>query len=94
MSIGIDLGLVAAEVVLVIAAGTSLFDRIRKHASIIVWITLILSQFLNCLAFCERTNAEPYHIALGIMFGIVLPLLVYLLTRIAASLWVSRNNFV
>ena len=92
MAVGIDMGLIAAEAIRVITATTALFERVKTHSSVIVWVTVILSMFLNALAFCERVDADSHHIALGIVFGIVLPLLVYLLTRIGAVLWVAGRR--
>ncbi len=92
MALGIDMGLVAAESARVITATTALYQRIRWHSAVVVWTTLVLSMFLNSLAFCERSDTEAYHIALGIALGIILPLLVFLLTRLATTMWVAGRR--
>lgn len=92
MALGIDMGLVAAESSRVITATTALYQRIRWHSAVVVWTTLVLSMFLNSLAFCERSDAEAYHIALGIALGVILPLLVFLLTRLATTMWVAGRR--
>lgn len=79
LAIGIDAGMVVAELAAIIATGEA-----EKWASRYVITAVALSVGLN--AFASASHAERYT-ALAAAVGGVIPCLVYMLARVAGHLW-------
>ena len=79
LAIGIDAGMVAAELAAIVADGEA-----HKWASRYVVAAVALSVGLNSFASAQHAERWP---VLAAIVGAVIPLLVYMLARVAGHLW-------
>jgi hypothetical protein len=88
MAIGIDLGFISLELLLVTAVSEVIRRKISKHARPAIVGTLAGSAVMNALAFaCQATGWMVYPAA---VLGAVIPALIYLITRAATTAYLSR----
>lgn len=87
LAVGIDLGLISSELAELVAHGN---NQVRNWARAYMVIATVLSIFLNAYEFSAHapTGALTQSIAIG--FGILLPVMIFILARIAAHLYETR----
>jgi hypothetical protein len=86
MAIGIDIGFIGAELTQVIV-GEKLRRAISRYLQLTILGTLFMSAGMNVAAFAGHANgwlAYP-----GVLFGLAIPGLIYLTTRIAAAIYID-----
>jgi hypothetical protein len=90
MAVGIDLGMVAAEVASLVAG-----ERVRQStrwwsASLIIG-TLVLSACMNAFGFASQAPTLPFQVA-GVVFGVAVPAAIWSLMRLAATHWLDSHR--
>jgi hypothetical protein len=85
LAIGIDAGMVAAEVAEVASHGTSAEQTVRPWARGYTVAAVVLSMGLNAYAFSQHATGALVYAAAAL--GVIIPGLVYGLGRVAAHLW-------
>jgi len=85
LAIGIDAGMVAAEVAEVASHGTSAEQTAGRWARGYAITAIMLSMALNAYAFSQHSTGLLVYAAAAL--GVVIPGLVYGLGRVAAHLW-------
>lgn len=88
MAVGIDCGFITLELLLVTAVTEAVRRRITRHARPAIVGTLGGSALMNALAFAFQT--EGYMIYPAAVLGLVIPALIYLITRAATTAYLSR----
>ncbi len=88
MAVGIDLGFITLELLLVTAVTEAVRRKISRHARPAIVGTLSGSALMNALAFAFQTTG--YMIAPAAVLGAVIPALIYLITRAATTAYLSR----
>jgi hypothetical protein len=86
MAIGIDLGFIALELV-VLAAPAEKRAAVVRYAAPAIAGTLTASAATNGFAFA--VHAEGFLIYPAIGLGLAIPALIYALTKVAATLWIE-----
>jgi len=90
MAIGIDLGFVALELSQ-LSIGERLRKQVGKYAKPAIVGTLIGSAAMNAFAFAaEATN--PWMMAAAITMGVVIPALIFAMTKVGAGLWIDCHS--
>jgi hypothetical protein len=85
VAIGLDINYIGMEMAGVVAAMQHVRDRLHKLTKIGIPAVMAFSMAMNALEFAAgATNA--YELAAGIAMGVILPGLVFLAFRIAATL--------
>jgi hypothetical protein len=88
MAIGIDLGFITLEMLMITAVTEAVRRKIARHANPAIIGTLLGSAGMNALAFAaQATGWMVYPAALG---GAVIPALIYLVMRAATTAYLSR----
>jgi hypothetical protein len=87
VAIGIDAGLVFAEVALLVACAKA-YAAIRSFAWVMIVGTLCVSAALNSLSFAHEATGWMFFASIG--FGVFIPAAVFVCTKIAAGLVVHR----
>jgi hypothetical protein len=82
LAIGIDAGMVACELAELIAHGDI---NVRRWASRYMVLSIALSMLLNAYAFASHAHSTT-ELAAGIILGVVIPALVFILGRVAGYL--------
>jgi hypothetical protein len=88
MAIGIDCGFITLELLLVTAVSEAVRKRVNKHARPAILGTLGGSALMNALAFAFQ--ATGYMVYPAAILGMVIPALIYLITRAATTAYLSR----
>jgi hypothetical protein len=86
MAIGIDIGFIGAELTQVIV-GEKLRRAISRYLQLTILGTLFMSAGMNVAAFAGHANG--WLVYPGVLFGLAIPALVYLTTRIAAAIYID-----
>lgn len=87
MAIGIDLGLIASEIAELVAHGNNL---VARWARAYMFKATVLSIILNAYEFAASAPEGALTKGLAIAFGVLLPIMIFVLARIAAHLYQSR----
>lgn len=87
LAIGIDLGLVASEIAELVAHHST---TVAKWARGYMGMATVLSIILNAYEFAEKAPDGLLTQGLAITFGVLLPIMIFVLARIAAHLHQSR----
>jgi hypothetical protein len=90
MAIGIDLGMVSAEVA-ALTAGTRVRQETRWWSIGTVGGALVLSAAMNAFQFAAQATTTPFQAA-GILFGIAVPVAIYALARQGASHYLDARR--
>jgi hypothetical protein len=88
MAVGIDLGFITLELLMVTAVTEAVRRRVGKHARPAILGTLAGSAGMNALAFASQ--AAGYMVYPAAALGLVIPALIYLTTRAATTAYLSR----
>lgn len=88
MAIGIDCGFITLELLLVTSVTEAVRRKISKHAKPAIIGTLGGSALMNALAFAFQTTG--YMVYPAAVLGMVIPALIYLITRAATTAYLSR----
>lgn len=83
LAVGIDLGLIASELAELVAIGNVIVARWARAYMI---KATVLSMALNAYEFAAHAPSSTLSQSLAITFGILLPLMIFILARIAAHL--------
>jgi hypothetical protein len=86
MAIAIDIGFIGAELSQVVI-GEKLRKAIARYLQFTILGTLFMSAGMNVAAFAS--HAEGWLVAPGVLFGLAIPSLIYLTTRIAAAIYID-----
>ena len=86
LAVGIDLGLVASEVAEMIAEDKA----VRGWSKVYMAMATVLSMLLNSYEFCAHAPDHWFSKALSVGFGLVLPVMIYVLARQAGGLWSKK----
>jgi hypothetical protein len=86
MAVGIDIGFIGAELSQVIV-GEKLRKAIARYLQCLILGTLVMSAGMNVAAFTAHANG--WLIYPGVLFGLAVPGLIYLTTRIAAAIYID-----
>lgn len=86
LAVGIDLGLVASEVAEMIAEDKA----VQRWSRVYMAMATVLSMFLNAYEFAAHAPKGLLSKGLSIGFGLVLPVMVYVLARQAGGLWSKK----
>jgi hypothetical protein len=86
MAISIDIGFIGAELSQVVI-GDKLRKAISRYLQFMILGTLIMSAGMNIAAFAGHANG--WMIYPGVVFGLAIPGLIYLATRIAAAIYID-----
>jgi hypothetical protein len=84
-AIGLDANYIAMEMAGVVAAMQHVRDRLRRLTRFGIPAVMVFSMGLNALAFAAGAT-NTYELAAGIAMGVILPALVFLTFRVAATL--------
>lgn len=88
MAVGIDLGFITLELLLVTAVTEVIRKKISRHARPAIIGTLAGSAVMNALAFAAQ--AAGWMLYPAAVLGAVIPALIYLITRAATTAYLSR----
>lgn len=86
LAVGIDLGLIASEVAEMIAEDKA----VQRWSKIYMAMATVLSMLLNAYEFAAHAPDHWFSKALSIGFGLVLPVMIYVLARQAGGLWSKK----
>lgn len=86
LAVGIDLGLVASEVCEMIAEDKAVKAWSKGYMA----LATVLSMLLNAYEFAAHAPDHWFSKTLSVGFGLVLPVMVYVLARQAGGLWSKR----
>jgi hypothetical protein len=86
LAVGIDLGLVASEVAEMIAEDKT----VKTWSKVYMGLATVLSMLLNSYEFCAHAPDHWFSKALSVGFGLVLPVMIYVLARQAGGLWSKK----
>lgn len=86
LAIGIDLGLVASEVCEMIADD----PKVQRWSKVYMAMATVLSMLLNSYEFAAHAPDHWFGKALSVGFGLVLPVMIYVLARQAGGLWAKK----
>lgn len=87
LAVGIDLGLIASEIGELVAHGNAV---VARWARAYMFKATILSIILNTYEFAKSAPEGALTQGLAITFGILLPIMIFVLARLAAHLHQSR----
>lgn len=87
MAVGIDFGFVALELAM-LNANEKTVKAIKSWVSWTIAGTMIGSAAMNAFAFGHA--AEGWMTIPAIAFGLAIPAMIYSMTRVGATMWVSR----
>jgi hypothetical protein len=88
MAIGIDLGFITLELLMITAVTEAVRRKIARHANPAIIGTLLGSAGMNALAFANA--AAGWMIWPAAAVGAVIPALIYLVMRAATTAYLSR----
>jgi hypothetical protein len=88
LAVGIDAGMVCAELAELVAHGSKAERRVRPWANAYVLVAVVLSVLLNSYAFGLHAAAGMVWAAW--LLGATIPCLVYALGRVAGHLWIGE----
>lgn len=88
MAAGVDLGFITLELLMVTAVTEAVRKRVGRHARPAILGTLAGSALMNALAFAFQTGGYMVYPAAAL--GLVIPALIYLITRAATTAYLSR----
>ena len=88
MAVGIDLGFISLELLVVNAVTEATRRKIERHARPAIIGTLVGSSVMNAVAF--GMQASGWFIYPACLLGAVIPALIYLITRAATTAYLSR----
>lgn len=86
LAVGIDLGLVASEVCEMIADD----PKVQRWSKVCMAMATILSMLLNSFELAAHAPDHWFSKVLSISFGLVLPVMIYVLARQAGGLWSKK----
>lgn len=86
LALGIDLGLVGSE----IAEMLSEDHEVQRWSKVYMAMATVLSMLLNSYEFAAHAPDQWFSKALSIGFGLVLPVMIYVLARQAGGLWSKK----
>ena len=86
LAVGIDLGLVASEVCEMIADD----PKVQRWSKVYMAMATVLSMLLNAYEFAAHAPDHWFSKALSLGFGLVLPVMIYVLARQAGGLWAKK----
>jgi hypothetical protein len=86
LAVGIDLGLVASEVCEMIADD----PKVQRWSKVYMAMATVLSMLLNSYEFAAHAPDHWFSKALSVGFGLVLPVMIYVLARQAGGLWAKK----
>ncbi len=86
LAIGIDLGLVASEVAEMIAEDKS----VQRWSKVYMAMATVMSMALNSYEFAAHAPEHWFSKALSVAFGLVLPVMIFVLARQAGGLWSKK----
>lgn len=87
LAIGIDLGLISSELAELVAHGNV---KVRGWARAYMVKATVISCFLNAYEFAAHAPEGALTKGIAITFGILLPVMIFVLARIAAHLYEAR----
>jgi hypothetical protein len=87
IAVGIDLGFVALELALLVAAGATR-PAVARYASPAIVGTLATSAAMNAFAFASHAQGLMIYPAIGLGFAV--PALVYALTKTGATIYLEK----
>lgn len=87
LAVGIDFGLISSEIAELVAHGN---HKVRNWARSYMVIATVLSIFLNAYEFAAHAPAGNLTQGIAIGFGVLLPVMIFILARVAAHLYESR----
>lgn len=88
MAVGIDLGFISLELLVVTAVTEAIRRKIERHARPAIIGTLVGSSVMNAVAF--GMQSAGWFIYPAAVLGAVIPALIYLITRAATTAYLSR----
>jgi hypothetical protein len=88
MAIGIDLGFIALELV-VLGAPADKRGAVARYAAPAIIATLAISAAMNGFAF--EAHADGLLIYPAAALGLAIPALIYALMKVAAALWIGHE---
>lgn len=87
LAVGIDLGLVASEVAEMVAGE----DRaVRGWSKVYMLMATVMSMVLNAYEFAAHAPQNWFSQTLSVGFGLVLPVMIFVLARQAGGLWSKK----
>lgn len=88
LAIGIDLGMIASELAELVASGNR---TVAKWARAYMVKATVISMALNAYEFASHAPEGALTKGIAIAFGILLPMMIFILARLAAHLYETRH---
>lgn len=86
LAVGIDLGLVTSEVAEMIAEDKA----VQRWSKVYMAMATVMSMALNSYEFAAHAPEHWFSKALSVAFGLVLPVMIFVLARQAGGLWSKK----
>jgi len=91
MAVGFDLGFICMELAKLSISNEKLDRAVSRYADPAIIGTLVISAGMNAYAFASKAD-NVYFVCAGCLFGIGVPAMIYVLTRISALMWIDAQR--
>lgn len=88
MALGVDLGFIALELAQLVPMQDKTRNKIKGYMKWGIIGTLVFSAVLNSIAFGKL--AEGWMMYPAVIFGLAIPGLIFIMTKVGAQMWLDR----